>query len=288
MTFMRKSLITILQFLTLLSFLNMNTLFAAPYGNFGRESTIDPAVMLIDESKFLGSRLKPDYVFINAEGKEFTLGDMLGKPLIILLSYYSCDGTCPALNRNLKQALGEVNKFQLGKDYRVLTISFDKQDSTKTLAHFVQMIDVSDDMKAGWQHTVLKDKSDIDRLTASVGYKFFWSKADHVFLHPNVLIFLTPQGRVARYIYGTAMDGKNLELALIDADWNRIANSTSIINMLAGVCYSYNFEEGKYTINYSLFVGLASLIFGVSIIVFSILYFRFKTNKNRSLPHAEN
>jgi protein SCO1/2 len=286
---MRKSPIRFLQFLIVLSFSTMNALSAAPpYGNFGKESTLDPALMLIDESKFLGSRLEPNYVFVNSEGKEFTLGDMIGKPLIILLSYYSCDGTCPALNKNLKQALSEVNKFQLGKEYRVMTVSFDKQDSAETLAHFVHMIDVSEDIQSGWQYAILKNKSDIDRLTASVGYKFFWSRTDQVFIHPNVLIFLTPEGRVARYIYGTAMDGKNLELALIDADWNRIANSTSVINMLAGVCYSYNFEEGKYTINYSLFIGVASLIFGISIVVFSIVYFRFKTNKNRSLPHAKN
>jgi len=289
MNFLKKSSLNIIQFLISLSFLIMSQTFAAPpYGNLGRESTIDPALMQIDESKFLGTLLEPDYLFVNAEGKEFTLGDMIGKPLIILLSYYRCDGTCPTLNKNLNHALSEVNKFQIGKDYQVLTVSFDKNDSAETLAHFVQMIEVSDNMRSGWQHAVLKNTADIDRLTASVGYKFFWSRADQVFLHPNVLILLTPEGRVARYIYGTAMDGKNLELALIDADWNRIANSTSIINMLAGVCYSYNFEEGKYTINYSLFIGVASLIFGISIVVFSIIFFRSKINKNRSLPHAKN
>lgn len=271
------------QFLVLLSFLIMFNVFAAPpYGNLGKESTINPALMVIDESKFLGARLESDYVFLNAEGQEFTWRDMIGKPLILLLSYYSCDGTCPALNRNLKQALSEIDKFEIGKAYNVLTVSFDRNDTAETLAHFVQMIDMPDNMRDGWQYAILKHKTDIDKFTASVGYKFFWSRADQVFLHPNVLIFLTPEGRVARYIYGTAMDGKNLELALIDADWNRISNSTSVINMLAGVCYSYNFEEGKYTVNYSLFIGVASLIFGISIVVFSIVFFRLKKKKRNS------
>jgi len=276
------------KFLILLSFLIMFNVFAAPpYGNLGKETTINPELMLIDESKFLGTPLEKGYVFLNAKGEEFTLGDMMGRPLILLLSYYSCDGTCPAINRNLKQALSEMDKFQVGKDYNVLTVSFDKNDTTQNLSHFVQMIDMPDSMNEGWQYAILKQKSDIDKLTASVGYKFFWSRADQVFLHPNVLIFLTPEGRIARYIYGTAMDGENLKLALIDADWNRIANSTNVIDMLAGVCYSYNFEEGKYTINYPLFIGVASLIFGIAIVVFSIVYFRFK-NKNRSLSHAKN
>jgi protein SCO1/2 len=143
-------------------------------------------------------------------------------------------------------------------------------------------------MHEGWRHAILKQKeTDVDKLTASLGYKYFWSRADQVFLHPNVLIFLTPEGRVARYLYGTAIDKDTLELALIDADWNRIANSTSVIDMLVGVCYSYNFQEGKYTLNYSLFVGFASLLFGIFLIGFSIFIYYLKINKMRRLSNVE-
>jgi len=260
---------------------------APPYGPLSSESTINPALMQIEESKYLGSSLQADYVLMDANGQEFTLGDMMGKPLIILFSYYECDGTCPTLNINLKRALRKIEKFQIGKDYKVLTISFDKLDTTETMKAFVEKTEIPEDMQAGWRHAIFKhQETDVDRLTASMGYKYFWSRADQVFLHPNVLIFITPEGRVARYLYGTAIDPQTLELALIDTDWNRISNSSSVINILVGVCYSYNFQEGKYTLNYSIFVGLASLIFGLSLVGLSVLIFYVKRKKQRRLSHV--
>jgi protein SCO1/2 len=266
-----------------------NAVFAAPpYGAFAPESTIDPSLMQIEESEYLGSRLLDSYKLVDVDGQEFTLGEMMGKPLILLLSYYGCEGSCPTLNTSLKQVLRKIDRFQIGTDYKVLTVSFDKNDTAETMSDFVDKLDIPVEMHEGWRHAILKQKeTDVDKLTASLGYKYFWSRADQVFLHPNVLIFLTPEGRVARYLYGTAIDKDTLELALIDADWNRIANSTSVIDMLVGVCYSYNFQEGKYTLNYSLFVGFASLLFGIFLIGFSIFIYYLKINKMRRLSNVE-
>ena len=64
----------------------------------------------------------------------------------------------------------------------------------------------------GWRHAILENKeTDISQLTSSVGYRYFWSRADQVFLHPNAVLFITPEGRVARYLYGTAMKKKEVE-----------------------------------------------------------------------------
>jgi len=262
---------------------------APPYGAFSSETTIDPSLMQIEESEYLGTRLQADYRLVDVEGKEFTLGEMMGKPLILLFSYYGCDGTCPTLNINLKQVLNQIERFKIGTDYRVLTVSFDKNDTLDTMNKFVTNADIPADMRDGWRHAILtQTEEDVKKLTSSVGYNYFWSRADQVFLHPNVLIFITPEGRVARYLYGTAIDKDTLELALIDTDWSRIANSTQIIDILTGVCYSYNFQEGKYTINYSLFAGLGSLIFGILLVIVSIVFFHLKQRKNsRRLSHVE-
>lgn len=255
----------------------------SPYGGFASESTIDPAVMQIDEAKYLGTPLNKDFRLIDIEGEEFSLGDMLGNPLILLLSYYSCGGSCPTINRTLLQAIEAIKRFHLGKDFKVLTVSFDKHDTIETMGKFVANIEIPNSLHDGWRHAVLKNtESDVERLAKSVGYHYFWSKADQVFLHPNVLIFLTPEGRVARYLYGDSVDEKEMELALIDADWGRISNSTNVIDMLTGVCYSYNFAEGKYTLNYSLLAGALSLLFGISLVVFSAIIFKRKSKRRLS------
>lgn len=260
-----------------------SVLAVSPYGSFAKESNIDPAVMQIDEADFLGTPLAKDYRLIDVEGKEFSFGEILGNPLILLLSYYSCGGSCPTINRTLIAAIEKIDRFQLGKDFKVLTLSFDKHDSPETLSRFVANTGIPETMRNGWRHAIFKSiEPDLDELTKSVGYNYFWSRADQVFLHPNVLIFLTPEGRVARYLYGDSVDDKEMELALIDADWGRISNSTSVIDMLTGVCYSYNFAEGKYTLNYSLIAGVASLLFGISLVVISAIIFRKKTMRRLS------
>ncbi len=261
----------------LVLFYTGNAFAVSPYGSFAGESNIDPAVMQINEASYLGTPLRKDIRLIDASGEEFSFGDALGNPLILLLSYYSCGGSCPTINRTLAHAIEKIDRFRLGEDFNVLTVSFDKHDTLETMSRFVTGVGIPQAMREGWRHAVLKYKeSDLESLTKSVGYNYFWSKADKVFLHPNVLIFLTPDGRVARYLYGDSVDVKAMELALIDADWGRISNSTNVIDMLTGVCYSYNFAEGKYTLNYSLLAGALSLLFGLSLVGFSAIAYRRK------------
>jgi len=259
----------------------------APYGSFTGESNIDPGVMQIDEASYLGAPLPKDLPLVDSQDNRFLLGEMLGKPVILLFSYYGCGGSCPVMNSLLKQALQKTERFRLGKDFRVLTVSFDKHDTPETMRAFLAENDLSASDSPGWRHAILQHKeTDLEVLTASVGYKFFWSRADEVFLHPNALIFLTPQGRVARYLYGTSVEPENIEKALIDADWGRIANSSNVIDILTGVCYSYNFKEGKYTFNLSLVAGLAALLTGLSLIGLSALIYRAKVRLQRRLPNG--
>jgi protein SCO1/2 len=83
-------------------------------------------------------------------------------------------------------------------------------------------------------------------------------------LHPNVIVFLTPEGRVARYLYGFRLDPQNVELALIDADWGRIANTAAVFDMVTGACFSFNYAEGRYQWNMPLLAGIGSFLFGIT------------------------
>lgn len=238
-----------------------------------RSVTVDAAIMQIDEPRYLGARLRAETVLTDSEGRDFALGDMLGKPVILLLSYYGCDGSCPTMNRELAEVLAGVDRFKLGEDYRVLTVSFDARDSGQTAASFLAKTGgVPESMRNGWRHAVIKDR-DVAKFAGEMGFKFFWSDAARAFMHPNVLIFLTPEGRVARYIYGTSMDARTVELALTDADWDRIANSTAVFDILTGACFSYNYATGKYQPNYAQLIGIGSFLFGLTLMGFGLMFY---------------
>lgn len=258
-----------------------NTLAARPASL--PESTIDPALLQIDELKHLGTPLAGELELIDQDGRAFTFGELRGEPVILILSYYGCDGTCSTFNRSLAHALEGVSRFRIGADYRVLTVSFDRHDTPNTARDFAAKAGLPPGLQAGWRHAVLRHEADIARLTGSLGFNFFWSRADRIFLHPNAMVFLTPDGRVARYLYGHRANPRDIELALIEADWNRIANSANVIDMLAGVCFSYSYADGRYRFNPSLLAGLGSMLLGLSLIALGAFVYRKKTGR---LTHA--
>ena len=247
-----------------------------------QSSAPDGSVMQIDEPRYLGNRLRGESVLTDSTGKDFRVADLLGKPVILLLSYYGCDGTCPTMNAELAKVLAKVTRFGLGKDYRVLTVSFDQRDTPATANEFLsktgQMSLVPESMQSGWRHAVIKS-GDVKGFSGEVGFNFFWSDTAKAFLHPNVLIFLTPEGRVARYIYGTRMDAKTVELALTDADWERISSTTAVFDMMTGACFSYNYAEGRYQLNYSLVAGVGSFLLGITLMALGAWLYRRKMAK---------
>ncbi len=256
---------------------------AAEYGRIP-PTAIDPAALTIDEAGHLGRRLDRKIVLRGEDGAEFTLGNMLDKPLILVFSYYQCDGACPTLNRNLANTILAAQRFHPGDDYRVLTVSFDRNDTTEQLQHFVQHLELPAETRRGWRHAVVKQSQDLVALIQSVGFKYFWSVRDGVFVHPNVLIFVTPEGRVARYLYGLSAAPRDVELALIDAYGEKISKPSQAIDYLTGVCFSYNFSEGRYVLNYPLFIAMGAFAFGLMLVVFSFTVYR--NRKPRRLLNA--
>jgi len=237
-----------------------NDSFAA-YGTVPK-SNVDPSIVNIDEDKFLGVTVEGNYVVQSANGDEKFLSDYMGKPLLLVFAYFRCDGACSSISKALSLTLKKVNNWVLGEDYRILTVSFDHQDTPQTLSEFLEHMGFSDGLPAGWDMVTMKSQEEVQRLTSSLGYKFFWEPRDRVFLHPSVYIMLSPKGRVTRYLYATSTDATDLEVSITKAFGSEISSS-NIINFIVGSCFSYNYEDGKYTLNYPIFVALAALILGV-------------------------
>lgn len=244
----------------------------AKYGTIA-DSTLDPRIMRIDEEEYLGAKLNGEYSLLDKNGDEFKLKEMSGKPLILVFSYYSCDGSCPSANVHLRDTLSELDGMKPGEDYNVLTVSFDKNDDLHHLHMFTEMTGINGVKGDYWRMAVMKNKDAIAGLTKSAGYKFFWSPPDKTFLHSNAYIFLSPDLRIARYIYGSPLNIKDVELAITEAAFNRSTKSR-VIDILKMACYSYNYKDGKYTLNYSLFVGAGSFILGGGLIAMPIIYYR--------------
>ncbi len=88
------------------------------FAGYGRdsESAIDLATLKINEDKYLGTKLNGEMALVDQNGIHFNLRDMFGKPLILILSYYTCDGACSTVNIDLRDVLAKTRRVEIGKD----------------------------------------------------------------------------------------------------------------------------------------------------------------------------
>ena len=250
------------------------------------DSDIDPEVFKLDEEKILGMKLAEDVALVDDTGRAFTLADTRGVSTVLALSYFTCDGACPAFNADLGRLMlhvAERGRVKLGEEARVLTVSFDKNDTAATAKAFRATLNFPKLLNDSWAFAVFQRPEDLERLTGALGYKFFWSAQDQMFFHPNVFIFLTPEGRVSRVMHSSKVDATDMELAIVDSRFNRLKPS-DIGTMAMSLCYSYNYKDGKYGLNYPMIVAFSSLFVGIGAFTLGALVIRNKQKaKEREL-----
>lgn len=236
-------------------------------------STLDPKIMLIDEQAVLGAQMNPATPLIDETGREFKWGDTLGTPTILVLSYYTCDGSCSVINTALSSLLPDVKAVAPGTDYKIVTLSFDRHDDLKTTGAFKKHLALAGAVKDHWTFATFKNESDLKSETAKIGFKFFWSPEDRIFLHPGAFLFFSPQGRLIRVLYQQDVSARDIELAVLDARQGQF-RPTEIIKYALSVCYSYSYHDGRYVMSIPIIVGVGALFIGLSTLFGSMFIYK--------------
>ena len=202
-------------------------------------SMFDASIMQIEEEKYLGNKVT-NINFTAEDGKTHKLYEFIkGKPTALILAYYTCDSACPLIVKSAMEATKNV-----GKDANLLVLSFDKEDRLEDIKKFKSQLGVNNPK---WTFGIMLEE-DIKKLTQSIGYRFFYSRQDRVFVHPNVVIFIAPDGKIVRYLYGISPREKDFRIALAEAETFRITRNT-IVDVAYMVCYRYDPNTGKYGLN---------------------------------------
>ena len=144
-----------------------------------------------------------DLIFQDEKGKEVTSRDIFNKPTILTLVYYSCDHICPQMLEGLGVALDKL-ALEPKRDYDVLTVSFDERDTPKIAEqakkNYIGLIHHKTASEDSWRFLTAK-RENIKILTDAVGFHF--QRDMHGFVHPAVLIILSPRGKITRYVYAS-------------------------------------------------------------------------------------
>ena len=194
----------------------------------------------------LNQQIPADLVFTDDLGRQVKLGDYFGqKPLILNLVYFTCPMLCGEELAGLESAL-RVLKFDVGKEFEVITVSFDPKDTPEAAAKKKEMIlsrYKRTGAENGW-HFLVGQQNSIDKIAKAVGFEYEYDAQTQQFAHSTAIMVLTPQGKIAQYYYGIDYPPKDLRLALVAASQEKIGN---VVDELLLYCYHYDPEKGKYS-----------------------------------------
>jgi protein SCO1/2 len=144
----------------------------------------------------------------------------------------------------LSSALG-VLSLEPHKDFEIVTISFNPKDTPQT-ASVKKAIYLEryhrEGAAEGW-HFLSGDQPSIDRVTKAAGFRYVWDEQTKQFAHPTGVIVVTPQGRLARYLFGIEYGPRDLRYALVEASNGKVGNP---VDTLLLYCFHYDPETGRY------------------------------------------
>jgi len=204
-----------------------------------------PGLQNVGIEQHLDEQIPADLAFHDESGKTVRLGEYFGsKPLILNLVYYQCPMLCGEVLSGLESAL-RVLKFDVGKEFDVLTVSFDPRETpamaTVKKAEFLKRYGRTG-AEQGW-HFLTGSQESIDALTKAAGFQYQFNKDSGQFAHATAIMILTPDGRISQYYYGVDFAPKDLRLGLIQASNNKIGN---VVDQVLLYCYHYDPQTGKY------------------------------------------
>jgi protein SCO1/2 len=224
----------------------------APTAGYKREpgmnaSTMPAALREIGFDQHIGAFVPFDTPFRDESGRAVRLGDYFGtRPVVMVFAYYDCPMLCTQVLSGLTSALRTLS-LEPGKDFEIVTVSFDPRDTPKTATEkksvFVERYQ-RPGAEAAW-HFLTGDPAAIDRLTGAAGFRYVWDAPTKQFAHPTGIIVATPDGRLAKYLFGIEYGPRDLRFALVEASSGRVGTA---VDSLLLYCYHYDPMTGRYGI----------------------------------------
>ncbi|MCX8057763.1 MAG: SCO family protein [Ignavibacteria bacterium] len=225
----------------------------------------------------LGNFIPLDAKFTNENGQEVTLREVIKKPTILTLVFYECKGICTPLLTELAEELNKVD-LELGRDFQIVTISFDPEESAALAkskkANYIKLLKNKPPDEA-WTFLV-GDSSNIYSVTNSVGFYFF--KEEDQFVHPGALIFISPEGKITRYLLGIDYLPFNIKMAILEAGEGKVGPT---IAKLIKFCYAYDAEGRTYALNITRIIGIITLLAVGIFVIFLISKSKKRTGENK-------
>lgn len=233
----------------------------------------------------LGKFVPKNVVVYDTKGIKHKLGDLIkDRPTLVTFNYYTCPVVCSTQIANVAQTLQDT-KLVLGKDYNILTISIDPED-TKYDAQRYKDKALSVLVKPGaknWKFLYVGDYKKVREITNAFGFGFERSKKKvnggrYQYYHPTFVTVLSRDGMITRYLDGVYYSPFNIKLAVYEAIKGQISPTVAVKKALS-YCFTSQ-QGGGYAFNYIKVLLYAVMIVAALFLLYLVLTSRKKDGKN--------
>ncbi len=205
-----------------------------------------PAVTVIEH---LGAQISADTEFVDSDGETVRIGDYLGHDhtVVLAFAYHSCPMLCSLVLDGLSEAVIDTD-LNPGIDFEVVSLSFnhregpDRAAEAKTV-YVERMIAAKPDIAENW-HFLTGAEANIRKLADEVGFGFEWDEATQQYAHNAILVFLSPDGTITRYLYGIQHNSRDFRLAVVEAGQGTVGSS---LDRFLLTCFRYDTTTRSYS-----------------------------------------
>jgi protein SCO1/2 len=208
---------------------------------------VPEALQEVGVTEHLGAKLPLDATFTNERGERVSLGQYFDgdRPVILTLNYYKCPMLCGLMLNGVVDGLEQL-AWSPGDEFEMVTISINPLETpelaTAKKQNYLKRLD-RPGAGEGW-HFLTGYELDIDRVAEAVGFAYSYDPETQEYAHAAAIMVITPDGRVARYLYGIEYPAKRLKFALLEAAEGSVG---SPLDQLILYCYHYDPTNRRYS-----------------------------------------
>jgi protein SCO1/2 len=194
----------------------------------------------------LGEIIPAAIYFRNESGEDVRLGSYFDgdRPVLLNLVYHDCPMLCNLVVDGLVRTMSEMS-WSPGREFEVVTVSFNAAEGPEMASaakrHALDRLGKPEAAR-GW-HFLTGPQASIDSLTAAVGFRYQWVEDQQEFAHPAALIFLSGEGKIARYLYGIDYKPGDVRAALVEASNGQVG---SALDRVILYCFQYDADKNSY------------------------------------------
>lgn len=195
----------------------------------------------------VGDRVDLNLEFTNEKGYQQPLKDFFkpGRPVLLNLVYYDCPMLCNLILNGQVDVLRKI-PWTPGNQYEIVTVTINPSETfelakSKKQAYLAGL--EKPEAAAHW-HFLTDYADNAKKLADQVGFHYKWDPRQQNYAHSAAIMFLSPTGKVSRYLYGIKFKPLDVRLALTEASEEKYKLSVDRILLF---CYHYDPKAGSYT-----------------------------------------